>query len=40
MRFIQVAVTGLYLLLTGSPAIAEDTKAEKQMNPQAMMEMY
>ena len=40
MRLIHFAITGLCLALTVSAAIAKDKKSEKQMDPQAMMEMY
>jgi hypothetical protein len=40
MRFIHFAVATLYVVLTVSPALAKDEKAEKHMDPQAMMEMY
>lgn len=40
LRFTHVAVTGLCLALHVSFAIAEDKKAEKQMDPQAVVEMY
>jgi hypothetical protein len=40
MRFTHFTVTGLCLVLTVSVAMAKDKKPEKQMDPQAMMEMY
>ena len=40
MRFTHLAVTGLCMALTVSMAMAKDKKAEKQMDPQAMMEAY
>ena len=40
MRFTCFTVTGLCLALTVSAAMARDKKPEKQMDPQAMMEMY
>jgi hypothetical protein len=40
MRFTHFTVTGLCLVLTVSVAMAKDSKPEKQMDPQAMMEMY
>ena len=40
MRFTHFTVTGLCLVLTVSVAMAKDRKPEKQMDPQAMMEMY
>jgi hypothetical protein len=40
MRLIHVAVTGLCVALTVSVAMGKDKKAEKQMDPQAMMEAY
>jgi Protein of unknown function (DUF1579) len=40
MRFISLAVTMLCVMLTVSPALAKDKKSGKQMDPQAMMEMY
>ncbi len=40
MRLIHLAVTGLCVVLTVSVAMAKDKKAEKQMDPQAMMEAY
>lgn len=38
MRFIQLTLTGLCIVLLASVAIAK--KADKQMDPQAMMETY
>lgn len=40
MRFIIVPLTCLALVVTASPLMAKDKKPEKQMDPQAMMEMY
>ncbi len=40
MRFIPVTLIGLCLVLAASVAMAKDKKPEKQMDPQAMMEMY
>jgi len=40
VRFIHFTVTGLYLVLAALIAMAEDKKHEKQMDPQAMMEVY
>jgi hypothetical protein len=40
MRFISVTSIGLCLVLAASVAMAKDKKPEKQMDPQAMMEMY
>ena len=40
MRLTHLAVTGLCVALTVSMAMAKDKKAEKQMDPQAMMEAY
>ena len=40
MRFIHFTVTGLYLVLAALIAMAEDKKHEKQMDPQAMMEVW
>ena len=40
MRFISVTSIGLCLVLVASVAMAKDKKPEKQMDPQAMMEMY
>jgi hypothetical protein len=40
MRFIPVTSIGLCLVLAASVAMAKDKKHEKQMDPQAMMEMY
>jgi hypothetical protein len=39
MRFTHFTVTGLCLVLTVSVAMAKDKKHEKQMDPQAMMEV-
>jgi hypothetical protein len=40
MRLIHLAVAGLCVVLTVSVAMAKDKKAEKEMDPQAMMEAY
>ena len=40
MRFTFVPLTCLALALIASPVMAKDKKAAKQMDPQAMMEMY
>ena len=40
MRIISLAVTTLCAVLTVSTALAKDKKSEKQMDPQAMMELY
>jgi hypothetical protein len=40
MRFIPLTLTGLWIVLLASVSIAKDKKAEKQMDPQAMMEAY
>lgn len=40
MRFTFVPLTCLVLLIVASPVMAKDKKAEKQMDPQAMMEVY
>ena len=40
MRLAQVTTIGLCVVLTVSVAIAKEKKAEKQMDPQAMMEAY
>jgi hypothetical protein len=40
MRFIPAMSIGLCLVLAASVAMATDKKPEKQMDPQAMMEMY
>ena len=40
MRIISLAVTTLCVVLTVSTALAKDKKSEKQMDPQAMMELY
>jgi hypothetical protein len=40
MRFISVTSIGLCLVLAASIAMAKDKNHEKQMDPQAMMEMY
>jgi hypothetical protein len=40
MRHIPLTLTGLCLLLAASVAVPADKKAEKPMDPQAMMEAY
>lgn len=40
MRFAFVPLTCLALLIVTSPVLAKDKKAEKQMDPQAMMEVW
>lgn len=40
MRFTHFTVTGLCLVLTVSVAMAKDKKPAKEMDPQAMMELY
>jgi hypothetical protein len=40
MRFIQHTLIGFFILMVASVAIAKDKKAEQQMDPQAMMDMY
>jgi len=40
MRFTFVPLTCVVLLIVASPVMAKDKKAEKQMDPQAMMEVY
>lgn len=40
MRFIQHILTGFFILLVASVAIAKDKKVEQHMDPQAMMELY
>lgn len=40
MRFLHVTLIGLSLVLTASVAMAKDKKQAKQMDEQAMMEMY
>ncbi len=40
MRFISLVITTLCIMLTVSPALAKDKKAEKQMDQQAMMELW
>jgi len=40
MRLTHFTLAGLCLVLTVSVAMAKDKKPEKQMDPQAMMEMY
>jgi hypothetical protein len=40
MRYSFVPLTCLVFLIVASPVMAKDKKHEKQMDPQAMMEMY
>jgi hypothetical protein len=40
MRFRQLTLICLCIMLTASVAMAKDNKSEKQMDPQAMMEVY
>ncbi len=40
MRHIKLALTSLCVVLVASVAVAKDKKAEKPMDPQAMMEVY
>lgn len=40
MRYLQLTLTGLCIVLVASVAIAQDQKAEKPMDPQAMMDVY
>ncbi len=40
MRIIHLAITTLCLMLTVSPALAKDKKADKTMDQQAMMELW
>jgi hypothetical protein len=40
MRLTHVILAGLSVLLTVSVAVAKDKKSEKQMDPQAMMEIW
>ncbi len=40
MRFPSITLTCLCIALTAIPAFATDKKVEKQMDPEAMMEMY
>ena len=40
MRFISLAVTALCIVLTVSTALAKDKKSAKQMDQQAMMELW
>jgi Protein of unknown function (DUF1579) len=40
MRFIQHTLIGFFILMVASVAFAKDKKAEKHMDPQAMMDMY
>jgi hypothetical protein len=40
MRYAQLTLMSLCIMLAASVAIAKDKKAEKSMDPQAMMEVY
>ncbi len=40
MRFVSLAVTTLCVMLTVSPVLAKDKKAEKPMDKEAMMELW
>ena len=40
MRFTSITLTCLCIVLTAIPAFATDKEVEKQIDPQAMMEMY
>ena len=40
MRFITITLICLSVVVSSSLALAKDKKAEKQMDPQAMMEVY
>ena len=40
MRYTSITATCLCIVLTAVPALAKDKKAGKQMDPQAMMELY
>lgn len=40
MRYAQLTLTSLCIVLSVSVAMAKDKKAEKSMDPQAMMEVY
>lgn len=40
MRFVSTIFTCVCLLVMASPALAKEKKAEKQMDPQAMMELW
>ena len=40
MRYIQLTITSLCFVLMASVVMAKDKKAEKSMDPQAMMEIY
>ncbi len=40
MRFIQHMLTGFFILLMASVAIAKEKKVEQHRDPQAMMELY
>ncbi|MFZ2168316.1 MAG: DUF1579 domain-containing protein [Methylococcaceae bacterium] len=40
MRFLQHTLSGLFILLAASVAIAKEKKVEQHRDPQAMMELY
>ncbi|MDD5320084.1 MAG: DUF1579 domain-containing protein [Methylococcales bacterium] len=40
MRFIQHTLTGFFILIVASTAIAKEKKVEQHRDPQAMMEVY
>jgi Protein of unknown function (DUF1579) len=40
MRHLQLTLAGLSVVLVASVAVAKEKKAEKPMDPQAMMEVY
>jgi hypothetical protein len=40
MRYIQLTFTSLCIVLMASVVMAKDKKAEKSMDPQAMMDVY
>ena len=40
MRLAQLTLISLCIVLTASVVMAKDKKPEKQMDPQAMMEVY
>lgn len=40
MRIMNLAITTLCLMLTVSPVLAKEKKHDKQMDPQAMMELW
>ena len=40
MRLISISFTCLFMLVTAFPALADDMKSDKQMDPKAMMELY